>query len=51
MKGEIISIETLEKMTRLEKELARARRSKNIIELELIALKKYYENGYERTAV
>lgn len=43
MQGEILSIKTVEKMTKMEKELEKARRAKNIVELELVALKKYYE--------
>ena len=43
LRGEILSIETIEKMTKMEKELEKARRAKNIIELELVTLKKYYE--------
>lgn len=43
LRGEILSIKTIEKMTKTERELEKAKRAKNIIELELVSLKKYYE--------
>lgn len=43
LRGEILSIETIEKMSRTEKELIKAKRTINKLQLEFVSLRRDYD--------